>query len=121
MFAQRARSVSVRRRLVRSEYLSQQEEHAGTDGFRASGVPFEVASVYLKENKPMKNLVHAARSAFGVRTSLRPPKTSGVKQRETDTEIVSHLSSGNVLLQHGRFSTKEDIDRDRERALAKKL
>jgi hypothetical protein len=69
----------------------------------------------------MKNLIQAARAAFGVRTRPAPPASDESKRRETDRRIVSNLSSGNVRLQQGRFTTREDIDRERERVLARKL
>ena len=70
---------------------------------------------------PMKKLIQAARSAFGVRTRPAPPASNESKRRETDKRIVSDLSSGNVRLQQGQFTTREDIDRERERVLARKL
>ena len=70
---------------------------------------------------PMKKLIQAARSAFGVRTRPAPPASDESKRRETDRRIVSNLSSGNVRLQQGQFTTREDIDRERERVLARKL
>ena len=69
----------------------------------------------------MKKLIQAARSAFGVRTRPAPPASDESKRRETDKRIVSDLSSGNVRLQQGQFTTREDIDRERERVLARKL
>ena len=70
---------------------------------------------------PMKKLIQAARSAFGVRTRPAPPASDEFKRRETDRRIVSNLRSGNVRLQQGQFTTREDIDRERERVLARKL
>lgn len=69
----------------------------------------------------MRNLIQAARSAFRVRTQPAPPTNDDAKRRESDRKIVSHLSSGNIRLQQGQFSTREDIDRDRERVLRHKL
>ena len=69
----------------------------------------------------MKKLIQAARSAFGVRTRPAPPASDESERRETDRRIVSSLSSGNVRLQQGQFTTREDIDRERERVLARKL
>ena len=69
----------------------------------------------------MRKLTQAARSAFRVRTRPAPQAHDDAKRRETDRRIVSNLSRGNALLQQGRFSTREDIDRDRERVLGYKL
>ena len=69
----------------------------------------------------MKNLIQAARAAFGVRTRPAPPASDESKRRETDRRIVSNLSDGDVRLRQGRFTTREDIDRERERVLARKL
>ena len=74
-----------------------------------------------RESPPMKKLIQAARSAFGVRTRPAPPASDESKRHATDRRIVSHLSSGNVRLQQGQFTTREDIDRERERVLARKL
>ena len=74
-----------------------------------------------RESSPMKKLIQAARSAFGVRPRPAPPASNESKRRETDKRIVSDLSSGNVRLQQGQFTTREDIDRERERVLARKL
>ena len=69
----------------------------------------------------MRKLIQAARSAFLSRTPLAPRAFDNARRRETDRMIVSRLSSGNFRLRQGRFSTREDIDRDRERVLAHKL
>lgn len=69
----------------------------------------------------MKKLIQAARSAFSVRTHPTPPASDESRRREVDRRIVSNLSSGNVRLQQGQFSTREDIEREREQVLAKKL
>ena len=69
----------------------------------------------------MKKLIQAARSAFSVRTHPALLASDGSKRRETDRRIVFSLSSGNVRLQQGQFTTREDIDRERERVLARKL
>ena len=36
-------------------------------------------------------------------------------RRKSDRRIVSRLSSGNIRLQQGQFSTREDIDEQYER------
>ena len=69
----------------------------------------------------MKKLIRAARSAFGVRTRPVPAASNESKGREADRRIVSNLSSGNARLQQRRFTTREDIDLERERVLARKL
>ena len=69
----------------------------------------------------MKKLIQAARSAFGVRTRPAPPVSDESKRRETDRRIVSYLSSGNLRLRQGLFTTRDDIDRELERVLARKL
>ena len=69
----------------------------------------------------MKKLIQAARSAFSVRTHPPPPTSDESRRREVDRRIVSNLSSGNVRLQQGQFSTREDIEHEREQVLAKKL
>ena len=69
----------------------------------------------------MRKLIQAARSAFRVRTQPTPRARDDAQRRETERRIVSNLSSGNIRLQQGQFSTREDIDRDRERVLGHKL
>ncbi|MCY4077145.1 MAG: hypothetical protein OXH04_17130 [Acidobacteria bacterium] len=69
----------------------------------------------------MRTLVQAARSAFRVRTQPTPRARDDARRRETERRIVSSLSSGDIRLQQGRFSTREDIGRDRARVLELKL
>lgn len=71
----------------------------------------------------MVKLIRAVRSAFSIRThpSALPPSDSESRQREADRVTVSDHSSGNILLQQGRFSTREDIDRERDEALTYEL
>ena len=69
----------------------------------------------------MRKLVQAARSAFRVRAQPAQRVRDDAQRRETDRRIVSNLSSGNIRLQQGQFSTRDDIDRDRKRVLAHKL
>ena len=71
----------------------------------------------------MVKLLGAVRSAFSVRTHppMPPPKDSESRQREADRVTVSSHSSRNILLQQGRFSTREDIDRERDEALTYEL
>ena len=69
----------------------------------------------------MKNLIQAARSAFSVLTHPTLPASDESRRRAADRKIVSNLSGGDVRLQQGQFSTREDIEREREQVLAKKL
>ena len=44
------------------------------------------------------------------------PGNAKAVERESDRRIVSRLSTGNVRLQMGLFSTREDIDEERKKA-----
>ena len=71
----------------------------------------------------MVKLFRAVHSAFSIRTHppTPPPNDCESRQREADRVTVSDHSSGNILLQQGRFSTREDIDRERDEALTYEL
>ena len=71
----------------------------------------------------MVKLFRAVRSAFSIRTHppTPPPKDSEPRHREADSVTVSNYSSHNILLQQGRYSTREDIDRERDEALTYEL
>lgn len=71
----------------------------------------------------MVKLVRAVRSAFSIRTHPPTPlpNLSESRQRKADRATVSSHSSGDTLLQQGRFSTREDIDRERDEALTYEL
>ena len=43
------------------------------------------------------------------------PRHSKEAERETDRRIVSRLATGNVRLQMGLFSTREEIDEERKK------
>ena len=52
-------------------------------------------------------------------TPLPPgPAEREKARRESDRRIVAKHSSGNVLLQQGKYATREELDAERERALA---
>lgn len=52
-------------------------------------------------------------------TPLPPSPAKREKARqESDRRIVARHSSGNVLLQQGKYATREELDAERERALA---
>ena len=66
-------------------------------------------------------------SLVGALMGTRPlPKPRGKAARAAsakaaDRRVVSTLSTGNIRLQQGKFSTKSDLERERERVLAAKL
>lgn len=53
----------------------------------------------------IKNALHAA---------LNPPAVKSARLGEIDSEVISEYSNGNIFLQFGRFSTREDIDKEIE-------
>ncbi len=57
-------------------------------------------------------IMNAIRLAF--RSPAIPKDVEGAR-READRHLVSRFASGNIWLRQGRFSTKEDIDEQRER------
>ena len=71
----------------------------------------------------METFIRKVQAAFSVRTHsvTPPPNNSEAWQRRADRVVVSDHSSGNILLQQGQFSTREDIDRERDEALAYEL
>lgn len=66
-----------------------------------------------------RSFMRAVRSAFSIRTHPQKPPTpiSEAEGREADREVVSGHSTGNVQLQQGLYSTREDIDRERDEVL----
>ena len=59
------------------------------------------------------NIVRAIKLAFSAPAA---PGNAKALEREIDRRIVSRLSTGNVRLQMGLFSTREDIDEERKKA-----
>ena len=62
----------------------------------------------------MRNLMKSVRIAF---RSPRGPdfQMSDDSERAIARRVVSKISTGNVRLQRGQYTTKEDIDREYER------
>ena len=51
-------------------------------------------------------------SAFSSGPSL--PADSGARQRQSEQRSVSRVATGNIRLQRGEYSTREDINREYE-------
>ncbi len=72
----------------------------------------------MKPDDTMRSPLAILKNVFTV-TPLPPGPTKREKTRqESDRQIVARHSSGNVLLQQGKYATREELDAERERALA---
>ena len=60
-----------------------------------------------------KRLIEAMRVAF--RAPAQPPPQTEESKQHLDRRVVKRLASGNIRLQRGEYSTREDIDREYER------
>ena len=66
----------------------------------------------------MRALLAILQNVFTV-TPLPPDPAKREKaRRESDRRIVARHSSGNVLLQQGKYATREELETERKRALA---
>ena len=58
----------------------------------------------------MRNLIRCAWSAL--QPPERPLQDTEARTRQHDQEIVERFATGNIRLQRGEFSTREDLDRE---------
>ncbi len=68
----------------------------------------------------MKRVIKLIKRALGLPIYVPRPTTSRHSRVErAGQETVKRLARGNILLQSGRFDTREDIDQLRERVLGR--
>ncbi len=72
----------------------------------------------MQSDTVMRSPLAILKNVFTV-TPLPPDPAKREKaRRESNRRIVAKHSSGNVLLQQGKYTTRKELDAERERALA---